>query len=213
MTATHSQTRLGYAPTASTEGALQLYTITGTRLASVTRIEAIPENGGSSRCGRCEGAGAEIKATLKLDKGKWTFHVQTASGAQAAGPFRRRDREAARQEAELRRPWGQRHLKGQRRPDKAVRRSSQSSGDLATNSNQGHVSTLQSYRDKSQQRVKVEAFLSGGGSPVAATKLQAADAEMTFELLLPSGKWTVQIASREHLADHRARHGRRGLTL
>lgn len=76
----------GISPTVSTEGASQLYTITGTRLANLTRVEALPENGGSPVVADVKAAGAEAKATLKLNKGKWTFHVYTASGAQAAVP-------------------------------------------------------------------------------------------------------------------------------
>jgi hypothetical protein len=76
----------GISPTAATEEAAQLYTITGTRLANVTRIEAIPENGGSPVVADAKATGTEAKATLKLNKGKWTFHVRTASGAQAVVP-------------------------------------------------------------------------------------------------------------------------------
>jgi hypothetical protein len=76
----------GISPTTATNEAAQLYTITGTRLANVTRVEAIPENGGSPIVADAKAAGTEAKATLKLSDGKWTFHVHTASGAQGAVP-------------------------------------------------------------------------------------------------------------------------------
>jgi hypothetical protein len=174
----------GISPTAVTVDAVQLYTITGTRLANVTRVEAIPENGGSPIVADAKSAGSEVKATLKLSQGKWTFHVHTASGAQGAVPVS--------VDVTAKPPSGE--------PTPAP------GTPTATAASPAAISPPTATKDTSQTYTitgtnlssvtKVEAVPAGGGSPVAAANLHATDANLTFNLSLPiSGTWTLQIAS------------------
>jgi len=73
-------------PLTGKKAAAQQYTITGTGLADVTKVEALPENGGTPVVADATATDADAKVTLSLDKGRWTLHVVTASGAQAAVP-------------------------------------------------------------------------------------------------------------------------------
>jgi hypothetical protein len=164
----------GVSPTAATEQAAQLYTITGTRLANVTRIEAIPENGGSPVVADAKATNAEAKATLKLNKGKWTFHVHTASGAQAAVPV---------------------PIDVTEKPPAQGTEASPSAISPTT----AKTATSQSYTITGtglKSVTKVEALPPGGGASVQPASLQATDTEVKFDLSLPAvGSWRVQVTS------------------
>jgi hypothetical protein len=164
----------GASPTTATEEAAQLYTITGTRLANVTRIEAIPENGGSPIVADAKATNAEAKATLKLNKGKWSLHVRTASGAQAAVPV----------SIDV--------------TEKPLVRGTEAS-PIAISPTTAKTATSQPYTITGtalKSVTKVEALPPGGGASVQPASLQTTDTEVKFDLSLPAvGSWKMQITS------------------
>jgi hypothetical protein len=180
----------GISPITATDEAAQLYTITGTRLANVTRVEAIPENGGTPVVADAKASGAEAKATLKLSKGKWTFHVYTASGAQAAVPV-------SIDVTEKSPAGGTTPARGTTpavgtMPATTVANPAEISPQAATN---GVPQPYKVTGTNLGSVTKAEAVPTGGGSAVAATNLHATDTAAMFELSLSTGTWTLQIAS------------------
>jgi hypothetical protein len=73
-------------PLTATKGAPQPYKVTGTHLASVTKVEAAPSSGGSSVAAtNLHAADTEITFDLSLPtSGKWT--LQIASGTASPIP-------------------------------------------------------------------------------------------------------------------------------